>query len=214
MCGRAQQHFDSTLLPDFFPELKLTPFKLTSELCPTDKAMLIRAQVQEGKLRYNASPARWGLIPSWASDPKKFNRTFNARAEELMQKVSYKKPFQKQRGLVPLSAFYEWKKEGRKKTRFDIKRADGSLLFLAALWDVHPEIGLSFSIITTTPNEVMAEIYDRMPVILAPEDWQVWCDPSFGHTEVLSSLLIPCPDSWLKTEAEGNDEDAQFHLFN
>jgi putative SOS response-associated peptidase YedK len=118
---------------------------------------------------------------------------FNARAETVSEMKSFKRPFQSQRCLVPASGFYEWKKlEGSKQPYF-IHHEDGEPLAFAGLYDhwrnEDSEI-YSYTILTTSPNETMQELHDRMPVILSPEDFDVWLEPGVD-TEELEALLKP-----------------------
>lgn len=116
---------------------------------------------------------KWGLIPSWAKDPKIGYRTINARAEGVADKPSFRTPFKRQRCIVPASGFYEWLKAGGGKTPYFIHRKDGELVGFAGLWDRWRDPDgheiQSYSIITTEPNELVAPIHNRMPAILGPD---------------------------------------------
>ena len=140
---------------------------------------------------------KWGLIPSWAKDPKIGYRTINARAEGLADKPSFRGPFKRQRCLVPATGFYEWRKDGSAKTPYFIRRADGGLFGFAGLWDrwqdPHGDEVRSYSIVTTKPNELVAPIHNRMPAILRPEDEEDWLDPDNHDTAFLARLLGPYP---------------------
>jgi putative SOS response-associated peptidase YedK len=131
-------------------------------------------------------------MPSWVSDPKEFKASmFNARAETLHDKPSFKKPFKSQRCIVPALGFFEWKKEGNTKTPHFIHRTDGDLLAFAGLYDhwqrADDEI-YSYTIITTTPNQVMESIHDRMPVILEQDQFNLWLE---GDVDQVEPLLKP-----------------------
>jgi putative SOS response-associated peptidase YedK len=133
--------------------------------------------------------ARWGLMPAWVKEPADFKASlFNARAESLHEKASFKGPFQKQRCLVPALGFFEWKSEGKNKQAHFIHRADGDVLAFAGLydyWHKSNEDLYSYTIITTTPNEVMRSIHNRMPVILEPAEFNLWLEGSASEAEVL-----------------------------
>lgn len=149
----------------------------------------------------------WGLIPSWAKDAKIGYSTINARGETVAEKPSFRAAFRKRRCLVPVTGFYEWKRppEGSKaaKRPFAIhSEEEKGILSLAGLWeewkpapDVEPV--RTFAIVTTSPNAVMKPIHDRMPVILSPEQEQVWLDEK-SDAEELQKLIAPCPARWLK----------------
>ncbi|HOO96764.1 MAG TPA: SOS response-associated peptidase [Caldisericia bacterium] len=151
-------------------------------------------QAEMSKPRYNIAPSqhitcitsdrkleymKWGLVPSWATDSSIGYKTFNARAETVDTKPAFRASFAKRRCLIPVSGFYEWKREGKKKSQpFLIGMKSGELFALAGLWDSwkSPDgVELkSCTIITTTPNEMMKPIHDRMPVILQQEFEDEW----------------------------------------
>jgi putative SOS response-associated peptidase YedK len=162
--------------------------------------------------RYNAAPTqqlpvvtqdetrhlelmRWGLIPRWAKDESIGARMINARAETLMEKPSFRPLLRARRCLVVASGFYEWQKPTR--TPHYIRASDESLLTFAGLYDIWRDRDgnsvASYAIVTTTPNELMAPIHDRMPVILPPEEATMWLDPDARESEPLLALLRPYP---------------------
>lgn len=165
------------------------------------------------KPRYNCAPSqnlavisnsnpdvlsyyRWGLIPFWAKDKSIGNKLINSKAETITQKPSFKNSFKRKRCLVPCDGFFEWKKiNAKEKIPYRIKMEDDSLFSMAGIWDSwRNEDGEnidSFSIITTTPNELMSEIHTRMPVILKREDEHLWL--SATEPEKLIPLLTPFP---------------------
>ncbi|MFD5021270.1 SOS response-associated peptidase [Paenibacillus sp. NPDC058367] len=138
---------------------------------------------------------RWGLVPSWAKDDKIGNKMINARAESLLEKPSFKRLVSSRRCIIPSDGFYEWKVQGSSKQPMRIMMRDGGIFSMAGLYDIwmDPE-GNKLStctIITTTPNELMAEIHNRMPVILKPEDETEWLDRGNQDTTSLIKLLKP-----------------------
>jgi putative SOS response-associated peptidase YedK len=161
-------------------------------IAPTQQVAAI--QLHEGQRRL--SLLHWGLIPSWADDPKIGNRLLNARAETVADKPSFRSAFKKSRCLVVADGFYEWKTSGKSKQPYFIRRTDDRPFALAGLaehWHRGEQTIDSCTLITTEPNELMAGIHDRMPVILAPKDYDLWLDPEFQGREKLLSLLVPCP---------------------
>lgn len=140
---------------------------------------------------------RWGLIPAWAKDLSIGNQMINARAETLAEKASFKNAYKRRRCLILADGFYEWRKDGdRTKTPLYIRLASGQPFALAGLWELwHPgdEHILSCTIITTAPNELMAQIHNRMPVILPPQAYEQWLDPAERRPEELNHLLQPFP---------------------
>jgi putative SOS response-associated peptidase YedK len=141
---------------------------------------------------------QWGLVPSWAKDPSIGNRMINARAETLAEKSSFKTAYRRRRCLVLADGFYEWRKNADKtKTPLYIGLASEEPFAFAGLWEwwqggEGSEI-LSCTIITTTPNSLMANIHDRMPVILPAKAYAQWLDPAEQKPEQLEPLLKPYP---------------------
>ncbi len=124
----------------------------------------------------------WGLVPFWAKDPKIGSRMINACAETIAEKNSFKRPFARKRCIIPADGFYEWMKiEGQKKKQpMYMSRVDGEPLEL-----------YSCTIITGEPNEKVAEVHDRMPVMLPPDTWDEWLDRDNNDTDSLQGLLVP-----------------------
>ncbi len=143
----------------------------------------------------------WGLIPSWSREPAGL---INARAETLEEKPSFSEPFSRRRCLIPADGFYEWQRNGKAKQPYYFRMNDGASFSFAGLWDRwrNPNGELSpasregpitsCSIITTTANEVLAPIHNRMPVILAPEDYERWLSED-ARAEELREMLTPFP---------------------
>ena len=140
---------------------------------------------------------RWGLIPYWAKDPEIGNRLINARAETLAEKPSFKRSFRQRRCLVLADSFYEWRKIDGYKIPMRIILKSREPFGFAGLWDCwHSPEGEdinSFTIITTTPNELLKSIHNRMPVVLSPEEEKTWLNPNIQDEFILSKLLDPYP---------------------
>ncbi len=140
---------------------------------------------------------RWGLVPSWAKDPSIGNRMINARAETVAEKPSFRTALRKRRCVVPATGFYEWRREGTGKTPFLFRARDGSTLALAGLWETwrspDGEVRDTFTIVTTTPNPLLAAFHDRMPVVLDGEGVEAWLDVAPAEPASLLPLLRPCP---------------------
>ncbi|MHC4821941.1 MAG: SOS response-associated peptidase [Planctomycetota bacterium] len=145
---------------------------------------------------------RWGLVPSWAKEASIGNRMINARSETLAEKPSFKDAYRKRRCLVFADGFYEWMKTPDGKQPIYITHRKGMLLTFAGLWDTWTspdgEVIESCTIITTTPNELVSQYHDRMPVILAPDDRAAWLDPKEKEPDELQGLLKPFADGELK----------------
>lgn len=140
----------------------------------------------------------WGLVPHWAKDRKIGSRMINARAETLRSKFG--RAFERRRCLVPADGFYEWqtRADGKKQPWF-IHRVDGAPMTFAGLWELwrDPEGSedaeplQTCTIITTEANEVIAPLHDRMPVVLAPSQWDTWLDRDNHDLDALEALLVP-----------------------
>ena len=139
-------------------------------------------------------PYRWGLVPSWATDPSAGSRLFNARAETVTTKSSFRKAFESHRILIPADGFYEWRKKptGAKEPHY-FTRADGAPLAFGGLsewWkrgDAPPIY--SCTIITVPASQDMDGIHDRMPLVLDPELFDAWLDPDNHDQHELHALL-------------------------
>lgn len=144
---------------------------------------------------------KWGLIPFWAKDEKIGNRMINARSETAAEKNSFKRSLASRRCIIPADGFYEWKKLPDSKTKLPmyITRNDGAPFAFAGLHDSWrgPERDLdpvrSCTILTTTANDKMADVHDRMPVMLPPSVWDEWLDPANDDVEALARLFVPSP---------------------
>jgi len=150
--------------------------------------------------------ALWGLRSSWTESPEQANRvsTFNAKAETLIAKPAFKDAFLRRRCIVPAEAFYEWvgPKSGRQP--LSIGRVDGRLLSLAGLfnyWKARDSAGPSiatFTVVTTTPNQWMARIHNRMPALLPDNQINAWLDPTIADSAKLAELLKAPPENFLE----------------
>lgn len=201
MCGR----FVSAWPPDelaryFAAEEPPEALDRSYNVAPTNDVYVV---VEDGGLR-RLQTFHWGLIPFWAKDRKVGQKMINARAETLLEKNAYKRPFAKRRCIIPADGFFEWKKVPGRKTKqpMYIHRTDGEPFAFAGLWELwKPEATKddestwirSCTIITGEPNEAVAPIHDRMPVMLPPSAWDQWLDPGNDDVATLGKLLVPAP---------------------
>jgi putative SOS response-associated peptidase YedK len=154
----------------------------------------------DGKRR-GIAMLNWGLVPSWANDPKEGPRPVNLRAETVRHK--FRDQFKAKRCLIPADGFYEWRAEGRKKLPQRFTLASGEPFGFAGLWDVWKggdKPLLTCCLLTTTANELVAGVHDRMPVIVPPEDYARWLDPETPVDE-LEALLRPHPAERMQVTA-------------
>jgi len=144
---------------------------------------------------------RWQLVPRWETAFTTKLSTINAKSETVFESRLYKSLIVRQRCIVPLSGFFEWKKDGTTKRPFKIQLRDGAIMSVAAVWDTWhygtPDERRSFSILTTAANDFMREIHDRMPVILGAADLDEWLDPETHEQDVLQKLMKSSPSAWL-----------------
>jgi putative SOS response-associated peptidase YedK len=158
---------------------------------------------------------RWGLIPSWSKDPSIGDKTINARSETVATTASFREPFKSQRCLVPADGFYEWKRDGKIKQPSCFEVNDGELFAFAGLWDRwrDPQGNAieTCSILPTTPNSLLADIHDRMPVILSVDNYDLWLDPVFRNTASVSEMLRPFDSTLMRrypvSTAQNDDAD-------
>ncbi len=138
---------------------------------------------------------KWGLVPHWSKDPKIGFKMINARSEGIHEKPSFKTPLRERRCLVLADGFYEWHKPDKKtKIPYYFKLKSNEPFAFAGLWDVWEKDGQTlktFTIITTTPNQLMEPIHGRMPVILEEKDEAKWLDPEIRKPSDLIPLLKP-----------------------
>lgn len=200
MCGRAYETYTEEEL--YFRYLNKKPLKSLAlrpvyNLCPTQSSPVLR--MVDGARQFDLM--RWQLVP--ATEPAFTTKlsTINARSETVFSSPLYGNLVRRQRCIIPLSGFYEWKRDGDRKRPFRIFLCDEPIMSVAGIWDTWgvgtSEERQSFSILTTAPNNFMSEIHNRMPVILGRSDEDAWLDPENENKEKLRELLKPCPDSWL-----------------
>lgn len=160
-------------------------------VAPTQEVPIVRADAQGGR---HLAIVRWGLIPFWAKDEKIGNQMINARCESVADKPAYKNAFKRRRCLLLADGFYEWKKQGSVKQPFHIHLKSHEPFVMAGLWerwDKGPEPIESCTVITCDANAKVAELHDRMPVILGREARDLWLDGEIADPELLLSVLRP-----------------------
>jgi putative SOS response-associated peptidase YedK len=180
MCGRFTQERPASDLAEIFGAEPLVE-------------ALVVVQREE---RRAVTAYRWGLIPHWATEAKIGSRMINARAETITASPAFRDAFIRKRCIVPVESFYEWKRDGTIRQPYRIVRRDGDPLALAGLWagwrdPADGSVRRTFSIVTTTPNETIASLHDRMPVVLERDTWDRWLDPAPADPGELLGLLVP-----------------------
>lgn len=169
--------------PDFPPR---------PHVAPGQPIAIVR--IEEGQRRF--ALVRWGFIPGWLKEVKAGRPLINARGETILDKPTFRNPMTRRRCLVPADGFFEWLGDvpGR-KTPYFIERPDRGLFALGGIWEHWmgadgSEIETAL-IITTTPNREVSEIHDRMPVIIAPQDYETWLK---ADVKDAVKLIRPSPD--------------------
>jgi putative SOS response-associated peptidase YedK len=201
MCGRYTLRTAGAKLAEAFGvEESPSLFEPRFNAAPTQTMPVVR--LKENGSGRELSLMRWGLVPSWADDKSIGSGLINARADGVATKPAFRSAFRRRRCLVPVDGFYEWEKIGRKKQPFFITMTDGRPFAFAGLWekwDKNDESLESFTILTTEANELLQPLHDRMPVILAPKDYDAWLDSQRNDPAELSQLLKTYTGDDLKT---------------
>jgi putative SOS response-associated peptidase YedK len=211
MCGRYTVRSIQPVAELF--GISLPPeFQARFNIAPTQDVLVVRSAAASTGAGATQQTRRgdmlhWGLVPSWAPDPSVGNRMINARAETATERPAFREAMKRRRCLVPADAFYEWQKqEGtQRKQPHLIRMLDDRPFAFGALWESWrrgDERLESFTILTTSPNDLIAPIHDRMPVIIHPGDYDRWLDPSVSAADV-GGLLRPYPAEEMRTQPVG-----------
>ena len=213
MCGRFVAASPPLLLADHFgvDEVRVSGDDVPPpswNVAPTERVLAV---AEHGGRRLLGA-FRWGLVPAWAPDPSGGARMINARAETLADKPAFREAFARRRCLVPADGFYEWRLTtgGAKQPVYISASPSGgggpSVLAFAGLWESWRDPSLpptapplrTCTIVTTSANDRLASLHDRMPVVLPPSAWSAWLDPGEHDKGFLRSLLVPAPDDLLE----------------
>ena len=194
MCGRYSLIADlGELARRFEFEGDWLEFESSYNVAPTHNVLTVVG----GEAR-RAGYMRWGLIPHWAKDHRIGSRMINARAETVAEKPSFRDSLRRRRCLVLADGFYEWQRNGKEKRPMRVVMRSGEPFAFAGIWAVwkDPEGNRipSCAIITTTANDVLEPIHERMPVVLPREAEQFWLDPSVEDPAAITDVLNPAPD--------------------
>lgn len=205
MCGRFALGIPKIRLEEVFEIVLPDSYSPRYNIAPGSDVLTVAAP--EGTPR----PAflRWGLVPNWAGDANIGHSMINARVETVFDKPAFEMSVRMARCLVPAQAFYEWKSVDGRKQPYAVGTDDGSVFAMAGItsnWEDHAtgEILDTFSILTCPPNALMADIHDRMPVILPAEAWSRWLDPDVTEPEHLQPLLEPYPAAAMRVWPVGS----------
>jgi putative SOS response-associated peptidase YedK len=218
MCGRfvsARKRLE--LLEEFAVERDSVPADRDSEhadynVAPTKRIYAVldhKDKDEPGKPQRELRLVRWGLVPSWAKEISVGARMINARAETVAVKPSFRSAFKRRRCIIPADGYYEWQaaEAGKKapKQPFYIYRSDGGILAFAGIYELWRDASLpddhehawlwTASIITTDATDEIGKIHDRTPMVVPPDGWADWLDPTNNDKDLLLATMRPAPIS-------------------
>jgi len=199
MCSRYNLTTPLEAVRAYFRVPNGEPFPPRFNIAPSQPVLIVRLDhARERELAL----VRWGLIPSWAKDPARLPKLFNARAESAAEKASFRGAMRHRRCLVPANGFYEWTGKAGARQPHLLRRPDGGLIALAGLWETWlgadgSEID-TMAILTVAANRTVAPLHDRMPAILLPDDFDAWLDTRGFKAEMAAEMLRPAPEGLLE----------------
>lgn len=200
MCGRFVSSTPVSALAERFlaAEVEAADWTPRYNVAPTDPVLAVATSRGIRRL----GTLSWGLVPSWATTPAG-RRMVNLRSETLGRRPGFRRTLQQRRCVIPSDGFYEWQaaRAGGQKQPYLVRAIDGSPLAMAGLWDVWADRDdpgaerlRTCTVLTTAPNDLVATLHDRMPVILPPAAWDAWLDPAVTDPAALIPLLRPCEE--------------------
>ncbi|REE88615.1 putative SOS response-associated peptidase YedK [Paenibacillus taihuensis] len=195
MCGRytITITMEELMLRYFISQTNAPFHKPKYNVAPGQMIMAIINDGEQNRL----GELKWGLVPSWSESPKVGPKMLNARAETAWEKPAFRELIRRKRCIIPADGFYDWRQDPDGKQPMRIVRQDRKVFSMAGLYDTWvSQEGIKLStctILTTSPNELMEPIHDRMPVILHEEDEHLWLNRRIQSRAELDQLLIPFP---------------------
>ena len=189
MCGRFVITSAPAALRQLFGYIEQPNFPPRYNVAPTQPIPVVL--VENGARHFRLM--RWGLLPSWVKDPKRFTLLINARSETVLEKPAFKKAIRRRRGLIPADGYYEWKADGGRKQPFFIHHADGAPLGFAAVFETwigpNGEELDTVAIVTAAASEDLATLHDRVPVTISPRDFERWLDCRGDEIDAILPLM-------------------------
>jgi putative SOS response-associated peptidase YedK len=194
MCGRYRLSAKERFIRDHFGLDEDPSWTPRYNIAPTQQVPIVRQDRNEPKRTF--SPVRWGLIPSWAKDRSIGFKTINAMSETAAEKPAFRDAMKQRRCLIPSDGFYEWLRiNSKEKQPYNFCMVDDAVFAFAGLWerwrDPAGEVIETCTILTTKPNVLVADVHDRMPAILKPEDYELWLDSGMTDAALLADCLQP-----------------------
>ena len=201
MCGRYVVTSAPEAIRALFGYPERPDFPPRYNIAPSQPIAIVR--MQDGRRQF--ALVRWGLLPSWVKDPRSFTLLGNARGESLGEKPAFRAALKYRRCLIPADGFYEWKANGARKQPYFVRSTTGKPFAFAGLWETwtgpNGEELETTTIVTTRANQSLAEIHERMPVIIPPDAYDLWLDCVNVDVETATALIEPAPNSLLEAYA-------------
>ena len=198
MCGRYSVTSAPAVLRALFGYAEQPDFPPRYNIAPTQPIAIVR--LVDGKRQF--ALVRWGLLPSWVKDPKSFTLLINAREESVVDKPAFRAAMKRRRCLIPADGFYEWQAAGGRKRPFYVHAKSGEPLAFAGLWETwmgpNGEKLDTAAIVTTRANKLLEPIHDRMPVVIAPEAFELWLNGDKVDAATAAALIAPAPEDLLE----------------
>lgn len=195
MCGRFTLFDSDFILQKVFGARVSFELRPRYNVAPSQPILALRASPETGNREF--AWLRWGFIPRWSKDPAVAHKMIIARAETAAEKHAFGDAFKRRRCLIPANGFYEWQKQGSRKQPYYIRMKNRQPFAIAGLWEQWTgsdgSAVESCALLTTEANEMVSALHDRMPVILTPDDYDLWLNPEIVDRERLTSILRPFP---------------------
>jgi putative SOS response-associated peptidase YedK len=201
MCGRYRLTAKERYMRDHFGLEDDVSWAPRWNIAPTQQIPIVRQDNKQPKRTFGL--VRWGLIPYWAKDRSIGAKTINAMSETAAEKPAFRDAMSRRRCLIPADAFYEWVRVGvKEKQPYSFGMLDDSVFAFAGLWDrwrdSAGEVLETCTILTTKPNSLVADVHGRMPVMLRPEDYDLWLDPGITDAQRVVDCLKPLDANLMK----------------
>ncbi|MGB7925118.1 MAG: SOS response-associated peptidase [Pyrinomonadaceae bacterium] len=193
MCGRFTQRTDTKKLAKEFKVAEIPAMDQRYNIAPTQDVLAVYESRDGREMKF----LKWGLIPSWAKDTSMGAKLINARSETVTEKPAFRQAFKQRRCIITADGFYEWQRTKGRKQPFYFRMRDERPFGFAGLWERWEGEGSkvinSCAILTTEANEVLRPVHDRMPIILHPEDYELWLDADARKMDIIKEMLRPYP---------------------